>query len=84
MKLKPIIPCLILFNTSAYAQSLVDHKNGNNPVDNAPLERMVVTGTRTELAQSQSPVSIDVISGAQLQQVSHGTLASALNFIPGV
>lgn len=84
MKLKPIIPCLILFNTSAYAQSLVDHRNGNNPVDNAPLERMVVTGTRTELAQSQSPVSIDVISGAQLQQVSHGTLASALNFIPGV
>ncbi|QHJ13817.1 Colicin I receptor [Paraglaciecola mesophila] len=79
MKLKPIIPCLILLNTSAHAQSL-----SGNKIENAPLERMVVTGTRTELAQSQSPVSIDVITGAQLQQVSHGTLASALNFIPGV
>lgn len=84
MNLKPIIPCLILFNASAQAQLFTDNKSNVKHIDNAPLERMVVTGSRTELAQSQSPISIEVITGAQLQQVSHGTLASALNFIPGV
>ncbi|WP_166425579.1 TonB-dependent receptor [Paraglaciecola sp. 20A4] len=70
-----------MLNASAYGQSFSGKKNN---IDNEPLERMVVTGTRSELAQSRSPISIDVISGVELQQVSHGTLASALNYIPGV
>lgn len=48
------------------------------------MEKIVVTGTRAAIAQSQSPISIDVIEAEKLQQLSHGTLASALNFIPGV
>ncbi|ABG40009.1 TonB-dependent receptor, plug [Paraglaciecola sp. T6c] len=74
----------MLFNTSAQAQLFNDNKPNVKHIENTPLETMVVTGTRTELAQSQSPIPIEVITGAQLQQVSHGTLASALNFIPGV
>tara|TARA_R110002153_G_scaffold17413_3_gene60712 strand:- start:7754 stop:8563 length:810 start_codon:yes stop_codon:yes gene_type:complete len=48
------------------------------------MEQIVVTGTRSTISQSQSPVSIDVISAVQLQKLSHGTLAGALNYIPGV
>lgn len=57
-----------------------------SPVIAEPLvmEKLVITGTRSELGQQQSPVSIDVVSREQLQLVSHGTLANALNFIPGV
>lgn len=47
-------------------------------------EKMVITGTRTAVLQSQSPVSVDVIAAETLQTISHGTLASALNYIPGV
>jgi outer membrane receptor for ferrienterochelin and colicins len=48
------------------------------------VEKIVVTGTRSVIAQTQSPISIDVIEADQLQILSHGTLASALNYIPGV
>ncbi|MEP0175214.1 MAG: TonB-dependent receptor [Paraglaciecola sp.] len=48
------------------------------------IEKVVVTGTRYAVLQSQSPVSVDVITAKTLQAISHGTLASALNYIPGV
>jgi outer membrane receptor for ferrienterochelin and colicins len=69
----------------AYAQQTTSaHNDSASLYNEQPFETLVVTGTRSELSQSRSPVSIEVISAEQIQQVSHGTLASALNFIPGV
>ncbi len=47
-------------------------------------ETLVVTGTRTLRSVTDSPVSVDVVSGDRLRQVSQTTVAQALNFIPGV
>lgn len=44
----------------------------------------MVTGTRTEKLLSESPVSIDVISGVDIETISMGTLEQTLDFIPGV
>lgn len=48
------------------------------------LDSVVTTGTRTPKLLNDSPVSINVITAEQLSIVSSGTLAEALNFIPGV
>lgn len=48
------------------------------------LNRVVVTATRTPKLLVDSPVSVDVIEGAALRQVSQTTLARALDFLPGV
>ncbi|WP_370979436.1 TonB-dependent receptor plug domain-containing protein [Agaribacterium sp. ZY112] len=49
------------------------------------LEEVVITGTRTEKLLSESPVSVEVISGSDIQAVSStGTLEQALQYIPGV
>ena len=71
MKLIPLVLSLVLC-------CIVDFAGAST------MEQIVVTGTRSTMSQSQSPVSIDVISAAQLQKLSHGTLAGALNYIPGV
>lgn len=55
-----------------------------NQAISSTMEQIVVTGSRSTIGQSDSPVSIDVITAAQLQKLSHGTLAGALNYIPGV
>lgn len=47
-------------------------------------EHIVITGTRTAKLLSNSPVLVDVIDGETLAKVSNGTLAQALNYIPGV
>lgn len=47
-------------------------------------EHIVVTGTRTAKLLSNSPVLVDVIDGDTIAKISHGTLAQALNYIPGV
>ena len=47
-------------------------------------ERIVITGTRTAKLLSDSPVLVDVIDGETIAKISHGTLAQALNYIPGV
>ncbi|WP_085300329.1 TonB-dependent receptor plug domain-containing protein [Cognaticolwellia mytili] len=47
-------------------------------------EHIVVTGTRTAKLLSNSPVLVDVIDGETIAKISHGTLAQALNYIPGV
>ncbi|NVK39002.1 MAG: TonB-dependent receptor [Gammaproteobacteria bacterium] len=48
------------------------------------LETIVTTGTRTPKLLNDSPVALNVITSEQLSVVSSGTLAEALNFIPGV
>jgi outer membrane receptor for ferrienterochelin and colicins len=48
------------------------------------LDSVVTTGTRTPKLLNDSPVSINMITAEQLSVVSSGTLAEALNFIPGV
>jgi len=47
-------------------------------------EHIVVTGTRTAKLLSNSPVLVDVIDGEVIAKISQGTLAQALNYIPGV
>lgn len=53
-------------------------------IDIEQHERIVVTGTRTAKLLSDSPVLVDVIDGDTIAKISHGTLAQALNYIPGV
>jgi len=48
------------------------------------LDSVVTTGTRTPKLLMDSPVAVQVITSEQLEMVSSGTLAEALNFIPGV
>lgn len=52
--------------------------------DKTQTERIVVTGTRTAKLLSNSPVLVDVIDGETIAKISHGTLAQALNYIPGI
>lgn len=47
-------------------------------------EHIVVTGTRTAKLLSNSPVLVEVVDGELIAKISHGTLAQALNYIPGV
>ena len=47
-------------------------------------ERIVVTGTRTVKLLSNSPVLVEVVDGEIIAKISQGTLAQALNYIPGV
>lgn len=47
-------------------------------------EHIVVTGTKTPKLLSNSPVSVEVISGDTIALISQGTLAQTLEFIPGV
>lgn len=48
------------------------------------MDKVIVTGTRTPKLLSNSPVSVEVIDGATIELLSQGTLASILDFIPGV
>jgi len=48
------------------------------------LERIVVSGTKTAKLLNNSPVAVDVVDGDTLQLVTQGTVADALDFIPGV
>lgn len=47
-------------------------------------EQVVVTGTRTIRSVEDSPVPIEVVTQRELELVSDGTLAQALDFISGV
>ncbi|TYK64999.1 TonB-dependent receptor plug domain-containing protein [Colwellia echini] len=47
-------------------------------------EVIVVTGTRTPKLLSNSPVKVEVIDQEQVGLLTQGTIAQALNFIPGV
>lgn len=48
------------------------------------VEHIVVTGTRTAKLLSNSPVLVEVVDGEDIAKISYGTVAQALNFIPGV
>ncbi|MBL4823012.1 MAG: TonB-dependent receptor [Colwellia sp.] len=54
------------------------------PTSDNHLEHIVVSGTRTPKLLSNSPVSIQVIEQETIQILTQGTLAGALNYIPGV
>ncbi|PHR85217.1 MAG: hypothetical protein COA59_02295 [Colwellia sp.] len=65
------------FNLTSFAEII------NQPDDNH-LEHIVVSGTRTPKLLSNSPVSIQVIDQETIKILTQGTLANALNYIPGV
>ena len=50
----------------------------------APVERVVVTGTRTPKLLGASPVKVDVIDKAEISRLSKGTLRQVLEVMPGV
>jgi len=52
--------------------------------NSSETDLIVISGTRTAKLLSDSAVDITVINGDTLAQVSQGTVAQALNFIPGV
>lgn len=55
------------------------------PVNSSDVvEQMVITGTRTEKRIDDSPVRVDVITAKELAMVTTGTVAQALDFLPGV
>lgn len=49
-----------------------------------PVERVVVTGTRTPKLLAASPVKVDVIDKAEISRLSKGTLRQVLEVMPGV
>ncbi len=62
----------------AMADNAIAETQGNQ------TEHLVVTGTRTAKLLSNSPVLVEVVRGEAIAKISHGTLAQALNYIPGV
>lgn len=48
------------------------------------METLVVTGTKTPKLLSNSPVTVDVIEGETIALITKGTVADALEYIPGV
>ncbi len=83
------ISAMSLLSCSAFANIVEDkkddaHQRLNASADMSQTETIVVTGTRTAKFLNDSPVAVTVISGDALTKVSQGTLAQALNFIPGV
>ncbi len=68
----------VLLNCILLAQVNADDSQLNQ------VERIVVSGTRTAKLLSDSPVSVQLVDIESLAQVSQGTLAEALNYIPGL
>jgi len=74
MRILSLFPLLLIFGVGcSFAE--------DNPAD---IERFVISGTRTAKLLSDSAVDVNVISGDLLAKISQGTVAQALNFIPGV
>lgn len=48
------------------------------------LDAVVTTGTRTAKTLQSSPVAVDYISSSELKMVSSGTLAQAMEYVPGI
>lgn len=65
---------LLSLSTSVMAEGLMDKE----------METIVVSGTKTPKLLSNSPVAIEVIEGEVINMITKGTLAQALDFIPGV
>lgn len=75
MKIGLIGLSAVLFGSSATANTY-----GNS----AELDPVVTTGTRTAKTIQNSPVAVDYIDAAELKMVSSGTLAQAMEYVPGV
>ena len=65
---------LLSLSATAVAESQADKE----------METIVVSGTKTPKLLSNSPVSVDVVEGEAIKMITKGTLAQALDFIPGV
>ena len=52
--------------------------------DNSTMETIVVSGTKTPKLLNDSPVAVEVIEGSTIALLTKGSLAAALDFIPGV
>ena len=86
LKMKSTLPSyiktsIVLYFTCFNLTSLAEviHQASDNH-----FEHIVVSGTRTPKLLSNSPVSIQVIDQETIQILTQGTLAGALNYIPGV
>ena len=90
----PIIKCLVIacfFNIfltklviAQEIKSEIQPPSTNVAKQKKVNEIIVITGTRTPKLLSNSPVQIDVIDEEQITLLTQGTIAQALNFIPGV
>ncbi|WP_159084040.1 TonB-dependent receptor plug domain-containing protein [Saccharobesus litoralis] len=78
---KPSALALLAVTFVAPVIALAKQNNAEGP---AQVEKIVVTGTRTPKLLSDSPVSVDIIDGATVELLTQGTIAEALNYIPGV
>lgn len=74
------LPISLILSTLVSAQDL----NSTNNYHENNTETIVVTGTRTPKLLSNSPVSVTVISADEIELLTQGTIAQALNYIPGV
>nr|QXF14450.1 vitamin B12 transporter BtuB [uncultured bacterium] len=75
--------CLLLLCSVSYPKG-VFAKQGQQNMTDPHTETIVVTGTRTPKFLSNSPVSVNVISGVTMNVLSQSTVAQALNYLPGV
>ena len=69
---------------TAYQKPISVKSDKTSKIDMSHSEVIVVTGTRTPKLLSNSPVSVDVIGQDEIELLTQGTIAQALNFIPGV
>ena len=84
--MKSAVPTSLTYTClwSLLCTSLISFAEAVEQPDDNHLEHIVVSGTRTPKLLSNSPVSIQVIDQETIQLLTQGTLANALNFIPGV
>ncbi len=71
-----------------YGTQMVDVSSGMAAItlaeDRLALDEVVVTGTFTGRTQKNSPMSLTVLDGAQLQRLSSNSQADILRTVPGI
>ncbi|GLX78578.1 TonB-dependent receptor [Thalassotalea insulae] len=75
--MNPSLLSLVMLTTAATAIAHAETTSSQH-------EHIVVTGTRTAKLLSNSPVLVEVVDGETIAKISQGTMAQALNYIPGV
>ena len=75
-----IIPLLFVL----MSLSKVNAEEVDNSYKHTDTEVIVITGTRTPKLLSNSPIPVSVISQEEIELITQGTVAQALNYIPGV
>ncbi|MBU2871683.1 TonB-dependent receptor [Colwellia sp. E2M01] len=89
IKILAIYAASNLFSTAVIAQeekstTHSSHHPAHHSTKKKADEVIVVTGTRTPKLLANSPVQVEVIEQEQINLLTQGTIAQALNFIPGV